>query len=78
MFDKLRYTAIRESSTSSRFFSGSKNLSLDSFEMYAECLRNSLSNKLSAKMNGKRPVEDHQQDDLIMSRALVGNVREFD
>ena len=65
-------------STSSRCFSGSKDLSLDGLITSAECLRNGFPSKLYIlKWMGRGQLKDHEQDGLILLRILVGTVWDF-
>ena len=55
-------------STSSCYFSGSKDFSLDDLAMLAECLGNGFSSTLNMlKWMGRSQLEDHEQDSMIIS-----------
>ena len=61
--------------TSSRYFSGSKNLSLGDLTMLTKFLRNGFPKKLELlKLMRIGQLDDHEQDGLVMLRILISTV----
>ena len=72
---KFTTLCFKNHSTSSRYFSGLKDICLNGLAMWAERFRNGFPNKLyMLKWMGKGWLDDHGQEGLIISRILVGTV----
>ena len=78
MFHKLCNTAIRESLNIESLLLRIERSQLKCLVMWAECLRNGLPSKLCIlKLVERGQVYNHEQDDLITLRILVGTIWDF-